>query len=72
MAKNKTIKEGVIGESTEEQIKRLQAENDKLNNNLNMLKLYFRDYRILEHYMAWIQFKAKDRPDKPKALTLVK
>lgn len=38
-------------------------------NRLNMLKAYFRDYGLLEHYMAWVKSKVEKKAK--KALTLV-
>jgi len=44
------------------------AELNKLRNNLNMLMMYFREYDILEHYLKWVEAKAKntDIPEKLK------
>lgn len=36
----------------------LIEENEKLNNNLNLLKTYFREYGLLKHYLLWIKHKA--------------
>lgn len=36
------------------------AELKKLRENLNLLKMYFNEYDLLEHYLAWIKAKGSD------------
>lgn len=40
------------------QLKEAKEQVATLTNNLNLLKAYFREYDLLNHYLAWIKFKA--------------
>jgi len=53
------------------QIKELTEKLTKYTHNLDMLKLYFREYGILEHYLAWYAAMANEKPI-PAKLTLPK
>ena len=46
-----------------------RAELIKLRENLNLLKMYFSEYDILEHYLAWLKAKATNT-ETPKKLKL--
>lgn len=56
-------------QSHKEIVAEMEAKIDKLDMNLNMLKLYFRDYDILEHYIAWMKAKGNET-ELPKKLKL--
>ena len=53
--------------SNKEIVAELRDNVSKLDTNLNMLKLYFREYDILEHYLAWMKAMANET-ELPKKL----
>lgn len=50
------------------QVKELTEQLKKYTHNLNMLKMYFREYGILEHYLAWYTAVANQKPIPPKLI----
>ena len=55
--------------SNKEIVAELSGRVQKLDTNLNMLKMYFQEYDILEHYLAWIKAKGNET-EIPKKLKI--
>ena len=68
MAEKKEAPAKVKPKGMKVQIKVLTERLKKYTHNLDMLKLYFREYGILEHYLAWYSAMANEKPIPPKLI----